>query len=133
MTLRRWISVAAGTAAVGLAATTAPVLAHHSAAEAYDSSKTVEAQGTITKVLFKNPHAFVFLESTDEKGQKIEWQVELGASTSMFNAGWTKEMLMPGMVVKVTGNPSRAPGSHGLTSAKFTKADGSPIGPRTTQ
>lgn len=135
MTFRRWISaatVATVAAAVGLVTTTVPVLAHHSAAEAYDSSKTVEAQGTITKALFKNPHAFVFIESTDEKGQKIEWQIELGASTSMFVQGWTKEMLAPGMVVKVKGNPSRAPGSHGITGAKFTKVDGSPIGPRNT-
>jgi len=107
----------------------APVSAHHSSAEAYDSSKSVEAQGTITRVLFKNPHSFVFLESTDAQGQKVEWQVELGAFSSMTRSGWTKEMLAPGMVVKVTGIPSRAPGSRGITNAKFSRQDGSPIGP----
>jgi hypothetical protein len=113
----------------GLLLTAVPVVAHHSSAEAYDSSKTVEAQGTITKVLFKNPHSFVFLESTDAQGQKLEWQVELGAASSMTRSGWTKDMLVPGMVVKVAGIPSRAPGSHGMTNAKFSKQDGSPIGP----
>ena len=125
----RSISVAASVMAVGLLMTVVPVAAHHSAAEAYDSSKKVETQGTVTKVLLKNPHSFVFLESTDEKGQKIEWQVELGAWTSMSTQGWTKDMLTAGMAVKVVGAPSRLPGSHGITSARFTKPDGTPIGP----
>lgn len=128
MNVRRWIVAASGMTA-GLLLTAVPVVAHHSSAEAYDSSKTVEAQGTITKVLFKNPHSFVFLESTDAQGQKLEWQVELGAASSMTRSGWTKDMLVPGMVVKVAGIPSRAPGSHGMTNAKFSKQDGSPIGP----
>lgn len=125
---RRWLeALAAGLAAVLLA--WVPLGAHHSSAEAYDASKSVEAQGTITRVLLKNPHSFVFLEATDVQGQKVEWQVELGAFSSMTRSGWTKEMLAPGMVVKVAGIPSRAPGSHGITNAKFTKQDGSSIGP----
>ena len=121
---------AASVSAFGLLVTAVPAVAHHSAAAAYDSTKTAEVQGTITKVLLKNPHTFVFIESTDEKGQKVEWAVEMGASSNLFTAGWTKEMLLPGMVVKVSGVPSRNPGSHGITTAKFTKADGTPIGPK---
>jgi len=128
MNVRTRLGAVASALAIGVLAV-APVSAHHSSAEAYDSSKSVEAQGTITRVLFKNPHSFVFLESTDAQGQKVEWQVELGAFSSMTRSGWTKEMLAPGMVVKVTGIPSRAPGSHGITNAKFAKQDGSPIGP----
>jgi hypothetical protein len=71
----------------------------------------------------------VFLESTDESGQKIEWAVEMGSATGMIKQGWTKDTLPPGMVVKVVGIPSRAPGSHGITQAKFTTPDGTPIGP----
>ena len=82
--------------AVGLLVRIAPVAAHHSAAEAYDATKKVEAQGTITRVLLKNPHSFVFLEATDENGQKVEWQIEMGAWSGMVTNGWTKEMLAPG-------------------------------------
>jgi len=129
MTGCRWISTAAAVMAVGLLVKAVPVVAHHAAAEAYDASKKVEAQGTITRVLLRNPHSFVFLEATDEKGQKIEWQIEMGSAAQMLVQGWTKDMLTPGMVVKVVGIPSRAPGSHGITNAKFSRADGSPIGP----
>ena len=113
--------------AVALLVSVAPVVAHHSAAAAYDETKRVEAQGTVTKVLVRNPHSWVFLESADDKGQKIEWQIEMGGAPSM---AWAKDALPIGAAVKVVGHPSRADGSHGLTAATFTKADGTPIGPR---
>jgi hypothetical protein len=120
------ISVAA-LVAVGALAGVTPVAAHHSAAAAYDETKNVEVQGTVTKVLVRNPHSWIFLDSADDKGEKIEWQIEMGGTTSM---AWTKEGLPVGIVIKVAGHPSRAPGSHGITGATFTKADGTPVGPR---
>jgi len=110
--------------------TVTPVLAHHSAAVAYDQSKTAEAQGIVTRVLVKNPHSWVFLESADEKGQKIEWQIEMGGASSM---AWARDALAVGTSVKVVGHPSRAPGTHGMTGATFARADGTPLGPRSTQ
>ena len=113
--------------AVGILATVAPIAAHHSAAAAYDESKHVEAQGTVTKILVRNPHSWIFLESADDKDQKIEWQIEMGGVPSM---AWAKDGLPIGAVVKVAGHPSRASGSHGITGATFAKTDGTPIGPR---
>jgi len=113
--------------AVGCLVIVTPVVAHHSAAAAYDQSKSVEAEGSVTKLLVRNPHSWVFLESADDKGQKIEWQIEMGGAPSM---AWAKDALSIGAVVKVVGHPSRAPGTHGITGATFTKADGTPIGPR---
>ena len=129
MNARRWIPLAVLVVTIGLLAAAVPVVAHHSAAEAYDASKKAEVQGTVTRVLLRNPHSFVFLETTDEKGQKIEWQVEMGAAAGLIRTGWTPETLKPGTVIKVVGIPSRAPGSRGITNAKFTTPDGSPIGP----
>ena len=126
MTIGLRTSVAALLALAFFAIVT-PVAAHHSAAAAYDETKRVETQGTVTKILVKNPHSWIFLESTDEKGQKTEWQIEMGGVPSM---GWAKDGLPIGGAVKVAGHPSRAPGSHGITGATFAKLDGTPIGPR---
>ena len=117
------------TAALGVAflLMVTSLAAHHSAAAAYDETKRVDAAGTVTKLLVKNPHSWVFLESADDKGQKIEWQIEMGGVPSM---AWAKDGLPIGMVVKVAGHPSRAEGSHGITGATFSKPDGTPIGPR---
>ena len=124
MTAGLRMSIASVVAAGCLAATT--VTAHHSAALAYDQSKVVDAQGTVTKILVRNPHSWVFLESSDH-GEKIEWQIEMGGASSM---AWAKDALSIGTVVKVTGHPSRAPGTHGMTGATFAKGDGTPLGPR---
>ena len=126
MTMAGRMAAGALLAAAGFAIA-APAAAHHSAAAAYDETKRVEAQGTVTKILVKNPHSWVFLESTDDKGQKIEWQIEMGGVPSM---AWAKDGLPIGAPVKVAGHPSRAPGSHGITGAMFSKPDGTPLGPR---
>jgi len=117
---------------IGGLASAPGVAAHHSAAAAYDSTKTVEAQGTVTQVLLKNPHTFVFIESTDQTGQKVQWQIEMAASATLFSQGWTKDTVTFGMVIKVSGIPSRAPGSHGITNARLSLPDGTPIGRPTT-
>jgi Family of unknown function (DUF6152) len=127
MTVPSCRGIVAAALAVAVLVSAGPVAAHHSAAAAYDESKKVEAQGTVTRVLLKNPHSWVFMESTDEKGQKVEWQIEMAAAASL---GWTPATLPVGTVVKVIGSPSRAPGSHGMTGARFTLLDGTPVGRR---
>ena len=88
----------------------------------------MEAQGTVTQVLLRNPHTFIFIESIDEAGQKVQWQIEMQASATLFSQGWTKDTVTFGMVLKVSGIPSRAPGSHGITNARLSLPDGTPIG-----
>ena len=129
--IRRSIQLAAVVTMMGCVLATR-VAAHHSSAAAYDSSKTVEAKGTVTQVLLKNPHTFIFIESTDETGRKIQWQIEMQAAATLFSQGWTKETVTFGMVIKVSGIPSRAPGSHGITNARLSLPDGTPIGRPTT-
>lgn len=120
-------TLVASVLAAGLLWSAAPIVAHHSAAAAYDETRKVEAQGIVTRILVRNPHSWVFLDATDDKGQKIEWQIEMGGVPSM---AWTKEALPIGAAVKAVGHPSRAPGSHGMTAAVFSKPDGTPLGPR---
>jgi hypothetical protein len=124
ITGRRIASAVVITAAVAFGGS---ALAHHSAAPFYDSTKRVQAQGPVTRFLFKNPHSFLYFEGTDAKGQKAEWQVELGAAASLTRTGWTPDTLKPGTVITVEGQPSRAEGSHGMCCAKITRPDGSPI------
>lgn len=125
----QWISAAVAVIAVVFLVSAVPAVAHHSSGAFYDSGRRVEAQGPVTKFLFKNPHAFLYFESTDEKGLKTEWQVELGAPAMLVRAGWTPETLKAGTVIKVAGQPSRAEGTHGMCCARITKPDGSPITP----
>ena len=127
MNAHRWTLTVGLALAAAVVMKTPPALAHHSSAPFYDATKKVEAQGPVTKFLFKNPHSFLYFQAPDEKGQDVEWQIELGAAAGLTRTGWTPETLKPGTVIKASGQPSRAEGSHGMCCAKITRADGSPI------
>ena len=127
MNVQRWLAVLAAVLAIGLLKSAVPVVAHHASTAFYDATKKVEAQGPVTKFLFKNPHAFLYFNATDDKGETVEWQIELGAPLNLSRTGWTPDTLKPGMVIKVAGQPSKAEGSHGICCATITKPDGSPI------
>jgi uncharacterized protein DUF6152 len=129
MSVQRLIWVVLLLAVTGLVLQAVPAVAHHSSAPFYDATRKVEAQGPITKFLFRNPHSFLYLQSTDERGQTVEWQVELGAAAPLTRTGWTPDTLKPGMVIKVVGQPSRAEGSHGICCARLTLPDGTPVVP----
>lgn len=106
---------------------TAPLSAHHASAPFYDPEDRVEIQGTITRFVFRNPHAFLFLDVTDDNGETVEWQIELGAPVSLRRVGWTPDTLTVGMEVIATGSKSRAEGSTGLCCVRMTRSDGRPV------
>ena len=124
---QRWMVTAATVIATGLLVAGVPAIAHHASTPFYDDTKMTEAQGAVTRFLIRNPHSFLYFEAVDAKGQKVEWQVELGAASSMARTGWTVETIKPGLLIKAVGRPSRAEGSYGMCCARITRPDGSPI------
>jgi Family of unknown function (DUF6152) len=125
MNAKRWILVAA--AAVVAGALAVPAIAHHSSGPFYDATKTVAIQGVVTKLHIRNPHSFLYV-NVDEKGKKVEWQVEMGTGAQLARNNLTVDTLKPGTEIKVSGQPSRAEGSHGMCCIQMLmKADGSAI------
>ena len=127
MSSKRLITAAGLAVSLGVAMVMTPVLAHHASGPFYDPDRRVEIEGTVKRFVFRNPHAFLFVEVADDSGAMTEWQIELGAPVSLQRTGWTPDTLPMGMVVKVTGQPSRADGSTGLCCVRMTKQDGSPV------
>ena len=121
------LTAAAAAFFAGASLLLAPVLAHHASGPFYDPENRVEIQGAITRFVFRNPHAFLFLDAPGASGGVTEWQVELGAPISLRRTGWTPDSLTVGTVVKVTGNKSRAEGTFGLCCVRMTREDGSPV------
>mgnify|MGYP001345200498 CR=1 FL=1 len=114
-------------ACVAFLAYVVPGLAHHASAPFYDPETVVELQGSVTRFVFRNPHAFLFLDVQDEDGQISEWQVELGAPVGLRRVGWTPDSLTVGTIVRLSGRKSRAEGSQGVCCVRMTREDGSPI------
>jgi len=72
----RFAVLLAGTA---LAAAVAPASAHHSFAAEFDSARPVTLKGTVTRIEWTNPHAHVFVDVKDDKGETKSWKFELAS------------------------------------------------------
>lgn len=129
MKLLLWTAAAVVAVAAVVVLTGAPAGAHHASAPFYDNLKSVEANGVVTRFLFRNPHSFLFLDGEDENGETIKWEVEMGTAVSMSRRGWTPQTIQVGDRIRVVGQPSRAPGTHGICCAEILRADGGPITP----
>jgi len=94
-------------AALTLAAAAAPVYAHHSFAAEFDAEKAVKLTGTVTKVEWTNPHAWIHIDVTDDAGKVANWAWELGSPTSLVRLGWTRNSLKVGTSVTFEGSRAR--------------------------
>ena len=83
--------------------TALPVLAHHSFAAEFDSTKPVSLKGSVTKLEWLNPHVWVYLEVKDDQGNVQHWQCEGGAPNTLMRNGWSKDSLKPGDQVLIDG------------------------------
>src|SRR5438128_4115290 len=80
-----------------------PIAAHHSFAAEYDDTKPVKVTGVITKVEWKNPHIWFFVDAKDESGKVITRAFSGGAPGQLMRRGINKEVLKLGSVVNVEG------------------------------
>lgn len=108
---------------------TAPVSAHHSFQAEYDGSKVVTIKGVVTRVAWVNPHAYVYVASTDENGKVTNWAFESLSPNALAIRGWSKSSLKQGDRVTVEaylakdGKPL-ADGSLHANSRLITLEDG---------
>ncbi|WP_268891735.1 DUF6152 family protein [Croceibacterium salegens] len=120
--LQRILTLAAGLAV--LIASAAP--AHHSGAM-YDQLKTTTLTGTVRQFQWTNPHCFIQLVAKDDKGQDVEWSLEMTAPVHLQRLGWRKSSLKPGDRITVKFHPLRNGEPGGNVLEAFT-ADGKPVG-----
>ena len=85
-----------------LCAATAAV-AHHAFAAEFDATKPVRFRGTVTKMLWVNPHAWIYMDVKKDDGTVEEWMIEAGTPNTLLRRGFTKESLQPGAEIIVDG------------------------------
>jgi len=107
----------------GAAFATLPVLAHHSGAAEFDSSKKIELTGVVTKVEWTNPHAHFFMDVKDTNGNVVNWNLELASPNVLIRNGWKRNSVKAGDTVTVTGSPAKD-NSHLGTAATIVFPDG---------
>jgi Family of unknown function (DUF6152) len=114
----------AGALACLLAASSAPLLAHHSAAM-FDDQKTVTLAGTLKQFQWSNPHCWLQVVVADAAGD-TEWSVEMGSPSILYRGGWKPTTLHAGDKLVVVIHPMRD-GSKGGLFVSAAHQDGSPI------
>jgi hypothetical protein len=97
-----------------------PALAHHSFDAEYDSNKSTTLSGFVTKVDWKNPHAFVYIDAADDKGAVKSFRVELGPPYALVRGGWKKDTVRLGDKVTVEGAALARDGSNSAGSLPTT-------------
>ena len=83
------------------------LLAHHAFTAEFDSTSPINFKGTVTKVEWTNPHAWIYIDVTDDAGKVANWAWELGSPTSLVRLGWTRNLLKAGTAVTFEGSRAR--------------------------
>ena len=112
-------------APLGLLFVTGPISAHHSTAM-YDNQHPVTISGVAKKFEWTNPHAFVYVEVKDEKGNVVEWEVEMMSLNHLRGYGWTSQTVKPGDPITCTGSPAKS-GAPSMIANRMKLADGREI------
>jgi hypothetical protein len=108
--------------AVGILAFCGTAFGHHGAA-GWDNKSTITVQGTVTEFRFINPHAQIFLDANDDKGNSVRWGVEAADPAMLVRQGWSRNILKVGDQITVTGRPAKN-GVKLLELQKLTLASG---------
>jgi hypothetical protein len=101
----------------------APVWAHHAFAAEFDAKKPVKLRGTVTKMEWINPHAWIHVDVKKADGTVDEWMVEAGTPNTLLRRGFTRDSLKPGTEIIVDGYQSKD-GSLRANGRDVTLPDG---------
>lgn len=119
--MKNTILIAAVAALIAFAAPQA--FAHHSFAAEYDGTKPVALKGKVTKFEWVNPHSWVYIDVTDDKGNTANWACETAPPNMLYRQGWRKDSLKEGDEVVIDGFMAKD-GTHTLNARSVQTPDG---------
>ncbi len=113
--------------AIVLLLAAAPLLAHHAFGAEFDRNQPIKLEGTIVKLEWVNPHAWIHIEVELEDGSTEVWMVEGGTPNVLLRRGLRRDCLTPGTEIVVDGYQAK---DHSLLRANgrdITFTDGTKI------
>jgi hypothetical protein len=99
------------------------LVAHHSNAAQFDSTKRLTLKGAVTKIEWTNPHAFIYVDVKDASGKTVNWSLEGFPPNTLLRTGWSQKDLKQGDVISVEGCVARN-GTSIMLAREVTLADG---------
>jgi hypothetical protein len=99
------------------------VWAHHAFAAEFDSTKPVKLRGTVTKMDWINPHAWIHIEVKATDGKVTKWMIEAAAPNAMLRRGFSQESLPIGTEILIEGYQAKD-GANRANGSSITYPDG---------
>ena len=114
--MRRMLTLAAsGTiagAALLMVLAVRPASAHHAFGAEFDAKRPVKLRGTVTKMEWINPHAWLHMDVKKPDGTVEAWMVEFGTPNTLLRRGVTRNTLKNGTEILVDGYQSKDGSLH---------------------
>ena len=83
------------------------LVAHHSIAATYDSSKAMTITGTVTELRWQNPHTWLSLDVKGADGKVNIWKIEMGGPARFAQNGLRKDSISISSAVTIQVWPAR--------------------------
>jgi len=101
---RRTVSqLRAAVACAAVMATGTLLTAHHSFSAEFDASRPIRLEGTVSRVEWTNPHAWLYIAVADPAGHVVTWAIEATSPSALTRRGFRLERVPPGLKVIVSG------------------------------
>src|SRR5947209_9594330 len=117
------VKLAAGVAATALFLSVMPAFAHHAFSAEFDVNKPIRLEGTVAKMEWVNPHAWIHIDVRKPDGAVESWAIEGGTPSVLFRRGLTQAALKAGTEIVVDGYQAKD-GSKRANGRQVTFADG---------
>jgi hypothetical protein len=89
----------------------------------FDSSQPVTLRGVVTKVEWRNPHTYFYVDVKGTGAKVTNWTFETAGPTGLARSGWHRDSMRVGDEVTVFGYRSRA-GANIASAREVVLMDG---------